>query len=236
MADFSIIEKIKLLFDTVISTPFFIFYFVFGFAILFLLIVDIKKNKKISKIAYIISLIFLASFFLISYFSTIVKVMDSFIEIIIKALYFPNLGIYITMLLLLNITFIITIISKNSMKFKKIVASIITLMVDFMFIMIISIITKNKIDVTSEIKLYSDSTILTLLQLSMALFTSLYLLLGLATMYVRLKKYDKKIAKVGLAYPNMGIYLSNDIGTFSNSNTKLIKILDFTKKDNKYDE
>ena len=236
MADFSIIQKIKVLFSTVVSTPFFIFYFLFGLCVLYLIIFDIKKNKKISRIAYIISLAFLFSFFLISYFSTVVQVIDSFVEIIIKALYFPNLGIYITMLLIINITCVALMISKKSIKFKKIVSIIATLLVDLFFIMIIALISKNKIDVTSEIKLYSDSTILTLLQLSMALFTSLYLLIGLSNMYIKFKKYDKKSnIDNDFAYPNMGVYFNDNVGTLSNSNTKLVKILDFTKKDDNYE-
>ena len=58
--------------------------------------------------------------------------------------------------------------------------------------MIIGIMSSEKIDVSSDIKLYSDSTILTLLQISMALFASLYMLLGFVLLSHRLKKYDKK--------------------------------------------
>ena len=235
MADFSIIQKIKVFFDTVISTPFFLFYFIFGLIILYLIIFDIKKNKKISKIAYIISILFLASFFLISYFSTVLKVIDSFIEIILKALYFPNLGIYISMLIIVNLTYLTIMISKknNKNKVKKIVSSIITILIDFLFIMIIVIISKNKIDITSEVKLYSDSTILTLLQISMALFASLYLLLWLINTYIKFKKFDvKKITNESI-FPNMGVYVNNN-NTLSNSNIRLIKILDFTKKEDDY--
>ena len=192
MADLSIVEKIKLFFNTAVSTPFFIIYAFVGLLLILFMIIDIKKHKKFSKIIYIASGIFLITFFFIKYFNVILKVIDSFIEIVLKALYFPNLGIYIIMLIIINATFIYHVISKKVYKSSKIIASIITIIVDFIFIMIIGIISSEKIDITSDVKLYSDSTILTLLQISMALFSSLYILLGFVILSHRFKKYDKK--------------------------------------------
>ena len=192
MADLSMVEKIKLFFSTAVSTPFFIAYALVGLLLIVFMIIDIKKHKKFSKIIYIVSGIFLITFFVIKYFNIILKVIDSFIEILLKALYFPNLGIYIFMLIIINATFIYHVISKKVYKSSKIIASIITIIVDFIFIMIIGIISSEKIDITSEVKLYSDSTILTLLQISMALFSSLYILLGFVILSHRFKKYDKK--------------------------------------------
>ena len=113
MADLSIVEKIKLLFNTAISTPFFIFYAVVGVLLVIFMVIDIKKHRKFSKIIYIVSGIFLITFFIIKYFNVILKLIDSFIEIILKALYFPNLGIYIIMLIITNVTFIYNMLSKK---------------------------------------------------------------------------------------------------------------------------
>ena len=131
MADLSIVEKIKLLFNTAISTPFFITYALVGILLVIFMIVDIKKHKKFSRIIYVISGIFLITFFLIKYFNIILKVVDSFIEIILKALYFPNLGIYIIMFIIINGTFIYHLISKKVYKSSKIIVSLITFFIDF---------------------------------------------------------------------------------------------------------
>ena len=82
MADLSIVEKIKLLFNTAISTPFFIIYAIVGILLIIFMIIDIRKHKKFSKFIYIFTGIFLITFFLIKYFNIIIKVIDSFIEII----------------------------------------------------------------------------------------------------------------------------------------------------------
>ena len=204
------IKKIKLVFDTAISTPFFIVYAILGLILVGLIIFDIKKYKKISRILYIVCIIFLATFFIIKYFDVIIKVIDSFVEILLKTLYFPNLGIYITILIITNLTFVFTTISEKSYKIYKVISSLITTLIDLLFIMIIGIISKNHIDISSDVKLYSDSTILTLLQISMGLFVSLYLLLMLARIHWRLKLYDKNVTFDNEVYPDMGLYIKNN--------------------------
>jgi len=220
MADLSIVEKIKLLFNTAISTPFFIFYAIVGILLVVFMIIDIKKHKKFSKIIYIISGIFLITFFLIKYFNIVLKVVDSFIEIILKALYFPNLGIYIIMLIITNATFIYNMINKKSHKSSKIVSGVINILIDFIFILVIGIISSEKIDITSEVKLYSDATILTLLQISMALFASEYLLLGLCVASNKFKKYDNKIE----------ITANESKNSFSKNDIRVFKVLNFGVK------
>ena len=223
MADLSIVDKIKLLFNTAISTPFFIAYAVIGIFLVVFMIIDIRRKKKFSKIIYIISAVFLITFFFIKYFNIILKVIDSFIEIILKALYFPNLGIYVIMLIITNVTFIYNMISKKTYKSNKIISGVLNILIDFIFILIIGIISSEKIDITSEVKLYSDETILTLLQISMALFASEYMLLGLSIVSHRLKKYDKN-------YDKVEINDTEKINTFSSESIRVFKVLNFGDK------
>lgn len=220
MADLSIVEKIKLLFNTAISTPFFVSYAIVGILLIIFMIIDIRKHKKFSNLIYIVSGIFLITFFVIKYFNVILKLIDSFVEIIMKALYFPNLGIYVVMLIITNATFIYSMFNRKVYKSTKIITGIINVLIDFIFILVIGIISSEKIDITSEVKLYSDATILTLLQISMALFASQYLLLGLAMASHKFKKYDKN-------YNKLEISNNENVNTFSSKNIRIVKILDF---------
>ena len=139
------------------------------------------------------------------------------------------------MLIIINVTLAIVNISKKMYRSTKICTSIITIIVDFIFILSVGIISKNKIDITSEVKLYSDSTVLTLLQISMSLFVSLYLILLLIYLYNKFKKYDViKINNKKSTVPDMGIYFDDDINDngdnslnkFSKDKIKLIKIIE----------
>lgn len=221
MADLSITQKIKLFFNTAVSTPFFILYAVIGIFLVVFMMFDIKKKKRFSKVIYILSGLFLISFFFIKYFNVILKVIDSFVEIILKALYFPNLGIYVVMLIITNGTFIYNLISKKTSKSAKGITGVINIIIDFIFIMIVGIISSEKIDVTSEVKLYSDTTILTLLQMSMALFASQYLILLLIMASHKFKRFDKKDNK---------LVVDNSINTFSKESVKVFKVLNFGDK------
>ena len=231
MADFSIFQKLKVFFNTVISTPFFIFYAILGIALITIMIYDIKKHKKFSKIVYITSFIFLFTFFLIKYFNIILKFLDSFIELLLNTLYFPNLGLYIGMLIIINTSLLLILISKKTSKSSKICTTVISIIIDFLFILIVGIVSKNRIDITSDVKLYSDSTILTLLQMSMALFMSLYLIILLIYLYHKLKKYDVRNINSNVVIPNMGIYFEDENSNkFSNDQIKLVKVINFNKE------
>lgn len=233
MADFSIIEKIKLFFDSVISTPFFLCYAIAGIILISLMIIDIKKKKKFSKLIYILCLTFLFSFVVIKYFKYIIKIFDTFIEIVIKTLYFPNIAIYLVMLLISNITFFIILFSKKNIKSYKVITIIGNGIIDFLFIMILGFIAKGNIDISIDVKLFEDSTILTLLQLSMATFTSMYLLLLFAKLYRHFKLLDKNVTFDDELYPDMGLYVKscNIKGKFNDNEIKFIKIINFNNED-----
>ena len=124
------------------------------------------------------------------------------------------------MLIITNATFIYNMINKKSHKSSKIVSGVINILIDFIFILVIGIISSEKIDITSEVKLYSDATILTLLQISMALFASEYLLLGLCVASNKFKKYDNKIE----------ITANESKNSFSKNDIRVFKVLNFGVK------
>ena len=231
MADFSVIEKLKLFFETVVSTPFFFIYAILGIALIIIMIIDIKKHKKISRILYLIVLIFLITFVLIKYFGVIINIIDTFIEIIVKALYFPSLGLYITMLLISNITFVILFFSKKAIKGYKTVSGVCNVIVDFLFIMMLGIIANNNLDISLDMELYSDSTMLTLLQLSMSVFCSMYLLFLFIKAYRKFRIYDKVVTFDNEDYPDMGMYVKKNYVSmgFPNSLIRVRSVLDFSK-------
>ena len=68
---------------------------------------------------------------------------------------------------------------------------------DFMFLLIINVVSKYNINIYEEINLYTNSTLLVLLELSMGIFTSWILVILFAKAHNKLKKYDKN------EYPEM---------------------------------
>ena len=81
---------------------------------------------------------------------------------------------------------------------------------DLLFIFVINIIIDNKIDITSEITLYTNSNLLVLLELSTALFVSWLLLIIFISAYLKLKVLDNNLLFVeDIEYPEMEVYINN---------------------------
>ena len=191
MKDFSLIEKFNILMELISSSSLFLVVSMIGIAVLIFIIICIIKNQKINKKIFIITFSLIGFIILINYNVVIFKVLDIIIDSVFKFLYFPNLPMYIAILLIINIIFIISMFDKRS-KLKKIINSITTVIFDILFILIISVVSKNNINIYEEINLYTNSTLLVLLELSTGTFTSWILINLFVSAHNKLKKFDKK--------------------------------------------
>lgn len=207
MENFTFFEKIKILFNTIVSTPFFSLSALLGLILALLMIIDIVKHKRIRKRYYIAAWFFIFFFIVIRYFKIIPILFDNLVNQIFMALYFPSIGIYMLLLLIINASFIFCL-TKNINKSYKVLTGIVSIILDLFFILVVNIILDNKVDVTAEISLYTNSKLLVLLELSTAIFVSWLLLLFFLSAYLKLKKLDNNLLfEQSLAYPKMGTYL-----------------------------
>lgn len=208
MANFSFIDKIKILFNTILSTPFFSLSALIGIILAILMIIDIIKHKKIRKRYYIAAWFFIFIFIITKYSKVIPTLLDNLINQIFMALYFPSIGVYMFLLIIINIGFIYSLI-KNIHKSYKILSGIISIIMDLLFILIINLLLENNIDITSEITLYTNSKLLVLLELSTALFVSWILLIIFISAYLKLKVLDNNLLfESDLQYPEMDVYIN----------------------------
>lgn len=209
MANFTFFEKIKILWDTILSTPFFSLSAVVGLVLAILMIVDIKRRKKIRKQYYIAAWFFIFLFITFKYIKIIPILLDNLVNQIFMALYFPSIGIYMFLLLVVNAGFIFCL-SKNIHKSYKILTGIISIILDLFFVLIINIILDNNIDVTKDVTLYTNSNLLVLLELSTAIFVSWLLLIFFISAYLKLKNLDNNLLfERNLSYPEMDVYMSD---------------------------
>lgn len=208
MANYSFFDKIVILFKTIISKPFFFLSAVIGLILAILMIIDIVKRKKIRKRYYIAAWFFIFLFIVTKYMNVIPILVDNLINQVFLTLYFPSIGVYMLLLIIVNIGFIYTLI-KNINKSYKILTGIISIILDLLFILIINIIIDNKIDITSEITLYTNSNLLVLLELSTAIFVSWILLIIFISAYLKLQVLDNNLLfEKDLSYPEMDVYVN----------------------------
>lgn len=191
MNDFSFVEKIKMLMELISSSYLFLGVMIICILLLTLLIILTILNKKVNKWVFIIVSIILGILLLINYGDIIIKVLDVILDSIFMALYFPNLPVYISIILVSNIMFLISVFNKKQSKAKKITNMINAIFLDFLLILIIEVVKNNNINIYEEVSLYTNSNLLILLELSTAIFVSWILINLFISAHQKLKKYDK---------------------------------------------
>ena len=97
---------------------------------------------------------------------------------------------YMIVLIISNVFLIISLFSKKLTKSKKIINITNGLILDFLLILIIEIVSRNKIDIYEQVTLYSNRSLLVLLELSMGIFVSWLLISLIISAKNKLKKYD----------------------------------------------
>ena len=106
----SILEKFKILFDTLMS-----FKFIFVLVILMLILTILFTCKKLSNKKYVI---------FIRNHKVLFNTFDNFTTIFFNGIYFPSIYIYISVLLIISLAFITSILSSNKKKIYKIIGNI----------------------------------------------------------------------------------------------------------------
>lgn len=192
MNDFSLVEKLKILMDIIVSSPLFLFCSMFAISLLIYFIICIKKEKKINKLIFISIWIVLGLILIINYNSIILDLIDNLFDSLFMVLYFPSLTTYVTIILISNVFFIYSLVSKKVKKIYKITNFINMLLTNLLLVLIIDTVKNNEINIYDELNLYTNSNLLVLLELSSAIFVSWTLIILLISAHNKLKKYDKK--------------------------------------------
>ena len=170
MADLSVLERLKVLVNIIFSSPFFIT--LFSFMILTIIVFSVYSATKgrVSKIILTVSYGFILGFLIVRYGKLILQIFDTFVDQVFMAIYFPNLITYICMVVITSILMIMNIINKKFKKFIRICNILSFTIIQFLFILTIDLISKSNIGLFEKTSLYSNQTLMILVQASMAIF------------------------------------------------------------------
>ncbi len=189
MSPLSLITKLQTVFDFIISRN---LYLMILAVLVFLTIIFITtngSNRKQSKKTYIILYLAFFAFIGIQYGESIVTVLDYAINEIFYTYYFPNIVIYLIMLIVTNIILWKTIFSEKNDKKLKILNSCAFSIIVYLFILGISAINNLNLDIFNITELYSSNQVRSILELSMLIFTFWIVLL---VIYHLIKKFQYK--------------------------------------------
>lgn len=233
MIQMSLFEQLAYLVEMIVSSPLTIFllFIICGFVAL--LIAEIKsKDKTISKI---LVYGFLTSTILVAfiYNKSILMLLDSFMDKVFETIFFPNIVTYVLILVFIN-TLLITLLLKNKVKeVYKVITFIATVQIDFLAILTLNTITKNDINIYSELTLYSDKTLLVLLQFTTEIFVSWLIIMFMATIINNLiSMKNKELRKQNLGHiKNLMIRKKNNFEIKKNEKLYRKEVIDFVEEE-----
>jgi len=182
------VDKIKVLFELLFSSPIITLIFVFSLGLMILLFFYSKINKKIIKFVFIGIYVALIGFAVFKYGSYFLSSLDSFVTIFMANIYFPTIPVYVFIMLISFIIMIVTLSSRKIHRVVKIINTVFFSIIQMLFGLFIYIIETNNIDVSNNQSLYSNEQTLTLLELGMGLFV-VWIIVLLIVLYLR--KADK---------------------------------------------
>lgn len=233
MIQMSLFEQLAYLVEMIVSSPLTIFllFIICGFVAL--LIAEIKsKDKTISKI---LVYGFLTSTILVAfiYNKSILMLLDSFMDKVFETIFFPNIVTYVLILVFIN-ALLITLLLKNKVKeVYKVITFIATVQIDFLAILTLNTITKNDINIYSELTLYSDKTLLVLLQFTTEIFVSWLIIMFMATIINNLiSMKNKELRKQNLGHiKNLMIRKKNNFEIKKNEKLYRKEVIDFVEEE-----
>ncbi len=163
MEELSFLDKIKILFDNILAHPLFTLLFFVPLIIYFL---QKKHGKRVFIIVYFIIIFSI----LIAFGDVIFKLFDNLMDGLFMVLYFPNFITLFGIVLITSIFALIAIFSTKMYKINKVINYVSFGIIQMLFVLILITIKINKINVYMSNALYTNSDVLSLMQLLVGVF------------------------------------------------------------------
>ena len=198
MEQLSFLEKLEVLFQNILAHPFFICILLVPVFLMFF-------SKKITKKAVILIYIGVLAIVLFVGNITIFSLFDNLVDGIFMALYFPNFITLFIVEVVSAIICLITFLKKDIIKINKIINVTGFSIIQTIFVLILTVIQANDIDIYQENALYASNDVLTLMQLLMGTFAlqiiTLLVVMGIDRVTAKLDGTEEKLNKHTMKLP-----------------------------------
>lgn len=163
MEQLSLLDKFKVLFDNIFQHPLFIVILLVP-AIIFLL------QKKHGKKAFVFVYLLVIVFVLYIGGEVIFELFDNLMDGLFMTLYFPNFITLFAIVVLCSIIALFSFFSKKMFKVNKIINITGFAIIQMLFVLILTLVKSKNINIYADNALYSNSDVLTLMQLLIGTF------------------------------------------------------------------
>lgn len=192
MTEYSFFERLSKIFDVIFSSPFFVSLIIVLFLTIIILVINSKVVNKKPKMIASILYVLIAVLVIIRYGKYMLSINDSLVEKVFSAMYFPNLITYLCILLISVFVIIMSFMKKNNNIVTKCGNIFSFGLLWFMFVLILDVARTNNIDVYDVKSIYSNESMLILLQASTYIFI---VWMGILLMNYIVKKITSFIEK-----------------------------------------
>ena len=163
MEQLSLTEKFKVLFDNIFQHPLFI-------VLLLVPVIMFLLQKKHGKKAFIFVYLLVILFVLYIGGEVIFELFDNLMNGLFMTLYFPNFITLFVVVVLCSIIALISFFNKKMYKVNKIINITGFAIIQMLFVLILTVVRSKNIDIYADNALYSNSDVLTLMQLLIGTF------------------------------------------------------------------
>ena len=170
MVNDSILEKLKIFVNIVRSNDYVIYLVPILIVMAIMIILSCKAKDNVMKFFYIIIYLSGLGFAVYKYYDYIIKILDYLVEVIVSNILFPNLAIYISVFLIINLVVLWTLFSKNVKSYVRNINIVSFVVMQLFLYLIIENVVANKINIYEKLSIYTNHNLLVLIELSMQLF------------------------------------------------------------------
>lgn len=168
--ELGLIDKMKIIFQSLFSSFMFIEIFLFFFLLFLLVVFNLKIKNKVVPIALSIFAIISIFVFIFSFSSYALTCIDSFIMKVMDYYYFPSTIVFFFLFVLSIFIFIYTLFSKKLATFKKVFNYFCMSFIFLLFSMFVSFAVIGQMDLADPVALYQNEQILAVVQFSNLIF------------------------------------------------------------------
>lgn len=189
----NIFEKISFVFQSFFSSFMSIELLIIGLLLFVFLFININKNEKIVKIFSVFLYLLFFILLCIFYSDYTVQSIDGVIKYIMNYIYFPSLAMYFVIMVFVTGAMIYTMFSKKMTRFLKYFNITLFSFLYILYIQVIGQVAGNHIYFTTDVAIYENETILSLIQVSNLLLFFWFLFMMFYEFYKFCKKkYSEK--------------------------------------------
>ncbi len=170
MANTTILEKLKIIYEVSASSKIFIAVIAFIGILAIIALTTNKRNIKRIKNLYATLYLGIAALIIILFHDSLGKMFDYMMNNFFIAVYFPNVAIYLAAIIITNIILCCTIFNLKTSKLIKTINITAYSIIHYLLALVLSIIKNNELDVFEQTSIYGNKSAQALIELSSAIF------------------------------------------------------------------